>query len=237
MKSFILSRVQSFGNAFRGWWHVIRTQQNAWIHAIVSTAVFIVGLWLGLPPRDWAVLLLTIAMVWAAEFFNTAIEAVVDLASPAKHPLAKVGKDVGAAAVLIAALAAIGVGLLILGPPLLERIGNLTGMTAEGERSEELAFKGMEMYSWQSEAGEWQYAILVGTNRNKTLDEVQAAPLDLEEIEEEIGKLAIGESLFWMNSVFDAESGQMVALPFPPRALTDELQELAREKQVRLYIP
>jgi diacylglycerol kinase len=57
-------------------------------------------------------------MVWAAEFFNTSIEAVVDLASPAHHPLAKVGKDVGAAAVLIAALAAIGVGLLILGPPL-----------------------------------------------------------------------------------------------------------------------
>jgi diacylglycerol kinase (ATP) len=53
---------------------------------------------------------------------NTAIEAVVDLASPAKHPLAKVGKDVGAAAVLIAALAAVGVGLLILGPPLWERV-------------------------------------------------------------------------------------------------------------------
>ena len=122
MKSFILSRIRSFGYAFRGWWHVIRTQQNAWIHAIVSTAVLIVGLWLGLPPRDWAVLLLTIAMVWAAEFLNTAIEAVVDLASPANHPLAKVGKDVGAAAVLIAALAAVGVGLLILGPPLWERV-------------------------------------------------------------------------------------------------------------------
>jgi len=53
---------------------------------------------------------------------NTAIEAVVDLASPANHPLAKVGKDVGAAAVLIAALAAVGVGLLILGPPLWERV-------------------------------------------------------------------------------------------------------------------
>jgi len=237
MKSFILSRIHSFGNAFRGWWHVIRTQQNAWIHAIVSTAVFIVGLWLGLPPRDWAVLLLTIAMVWAAEFFNTAIEAVVDLASPDKHPLAKVGKDVGAAAVLIAALAAIGVGLLILGPPLLERIGKLTGMASEGRRSEELAFKGMELYSWQSEAGEWQYALLVGTNRNKTLDEVQAVPLDSQGVKDEIGKLAVGESLFWMNSVFDAESGQMVSLPFPPRALTDELQELAREKQVRLYIP
>jgi len=122
MKPFFFSRIHSFGNAFRGWWHVLRTQQNAWIHAVISTAVIIVALWLGLPPRDWAVLLLTIAMVWAAEFFNTAIEAVVDLASPVQHPLAKVGKDVGAAAVLIAALAAIGVGLLILGPPLWKQV-------------------------------------------------------------------------------------------------------------------
>ncbi|MGB7874679.1 MAG: diacylglycerol kinase family protein [Anaerolineales bacterium] len=122
MKPFTISRIRSFGYAFRGWWHVLRTQQNAWIHAIISTAVIIVSLWLRLPPRDWAVLLVTIAMVWAAEFFNTAIEAVVDLASPVHHPLAEVGKDVGAAAVLIAALAAIGVGLLILGPPLWRQI-------------------------------------------------------------------------------------------------------------------
>ncbi len=122
MKSFLVSRIRSFGYAFRGWWHVLRTQQNAWIHAIISTAVIVVALWLRLPARDLAVLLVTIAMVWAAEFLNTAIEAVVDLASPDKHPLAKVGKDVGAAAVLIAALAAIGVGLLILGPPLWEKI-------------------------------------------------------------------------------------------------------------------
>jgi len=125
---FILSRLRSFGNAFRGWWYVIRTQQNAWIHAIITTGVVIVGLWLRLPARDWAVLLLTISMVWAAEFVNTAIEAVVDLASPAKHPLAKVGKDVGAAAVLIAALAAICVGLLIMGPPLWARISPWFGL-------------------------------------------------------------------------------------------------------------
>ena len=122
MKSFLLSRIRSFGYAFRGWWHVIKTQQNAWIHSIVTITVIIIGIWLNLPARDWAVLLLTISIVWAAEFFNTAIEAVVDLASPAHHPLAKVGKDVGAAAVLIAALAAVGIGFLILGPPLWEQV-------------------------------------------------------------------------------------------------------------------
>ena len=127
MKSFFTSRTLSFGYAFRGWWHVLRTQRNAWVHAVISTAVIVVSLWLRLPPRDLAVLLVTIAMVWAAEFFNTAIEAVVDLASPVHHPLAAVGKDVGAAAVLIAALASVGVGLLILGPPLWERVKSWFG--------------------------------------------------------------------------------------------------------------
>ena len=85
---------------------------------MIATLVILMGLWLGLTPQDWAILVITIAMVFTAEFINTAIEAVVDLASPTHHPLAKVGKDVGAAAVLVAALAAILVGLLILGPPL-----------------------------------------------------------------------------------------------------------------------
>jgi diacylglycerol kinase (ATP) len=115
---FFVSRAHSFRHAFRGWWYVIRTQRNAWIHAVITTLVLLVAWWLHLPLRDWAVLFLTIALVWTAEFINTALEAVVDLASPQQHPLAKVGKDVGAAAVLIAALTAVLVGLLILGPPL-----------------------------------------------------------------------------------------------------------------------
>jgi diacylglycerol kinase len=92
---------------------------------MVSTIVFILGLWLGLSAHDWAIIILTITMVFAAEFINTAIEAVVDLASPTKHPLAKVGKDVGAGAVLIAAVAAVLIGLLILGPPLWARLAPL----------------------------------------------------------------------------------------------------------------
>ena len=121
-KTFLLSRIAAFGHAFRGWGHVLKTQHNAWIHSVVATVVIAIGLWIGLPPRDWAIIVLTIAMVFTAEFINTAIEAVVDLASPVHHPLAKVGKDVGAGAVLVSALAAVIVGLLILGPPLWSRI-------------------------------------------------------------------------------------------------------------------
>lgn len=117
MLTFLRSRTQSFKFAFEGWWFVIRSQQNAWIHMFVSLIVVMMGLWLSLSPRDWAVIILAIAMVWAAEFFNTALEVIVDLASPERNHLAKVGKDVGAAAVLIAAGASIVIGLLILGPP------------------------------------------------------------------------------------------------------------------------
>lgn len=116
-------RVQSFGYAFSGWYHVIRTQHNAWIHAVASIAVFVVAGWLQVPARDWAVLILTIMAVWMAEFMNTAIEAVVDMTMPDHHPLAKVAKDVAAAAVLVGACGAILIGLLILGPPLLNKLG------------------------------------------------------------------------------------------------------------------
>ena len=122
MIPFIRSRIASFRHAFRGLWYVVRTQRNAWVHAVVTVAVIVVGLWLALPGRDWAVLALTISTVWMAEVLNTSIEAVVDLASPVHHPLAKVGKDVGAAAVLIAAFVAVLGGVLILGPPLWDKL-------------------------------------------------------------------------------------------------------------------
>jgi diacylglycerol kinase len=237
IKEFFSSRITAFGHAFRGWGYVLKTQHNAWIHSIVATLVIALGLWLGLPARDWAVLVLAIAMVFTAEFINTSIEAVVDLASPVHHPLAKVGKDVGAGAVLISALSAILIGLLILGPPLWKKIGGWFGGSPESTRSAQTAFKGMELYSWQNEDGEWEYAILEGTNRNKTLDEVQAVPFDLQGVKTAIGQLAIGESLFWMNNVLDVSSNQMMGLPFPPDAVIHELQAFAREKQVDLYIP
>jgi len=125
--NFFVSRAHAFQHAFRGWWYVLRTQRNAWFHAVITSMVVVMAFWLHLPLHDWAILLLTIASVWTAEFINTALEAVVDLASPQHHPLAKVGKDVGAAAVLIAALTSILIGLLVLGPPLIVKLRFLFG--------------------------------------------------------------------------------------------------------------
>lgn len=114
--------ITSFRYAFAGLGYLLRTQPNARIHLAITLAVVVVGLWLGLPARDWAVIALTVGLVLVAEAFNTALEALVDLACPERHPLAGVVKDVSAGAVTLAAITAVVVGLLLLGPPLWGRL-------------------------------------------------------------------------------------------------------------------
>ena len=121
-QSELRNRAKSFQYALEGSWYVLRTQKNTWIHAVASLAVVALGLWLGLLRTDWALIIITMTIVWMAEFVNTALEAIVDMTTPEEHPLAKVAKDVSAAAVLLGAGAAVLVGILILGPPLWERL-------------------------------------------------------------------------------------------------------------------
>ena len=110
--------VASFAFAFAGVAYLLRTQRNARIHVAAAAAACLVATWLRIARIEWAILVLTIACVLILEGLNTALEAVVDLASPQIHPLARIAKDVTAGMVLIAAIAAVIVGLLILGPPL-----------------------------------------------------------------------------------------------------------------------
>jgi diacylglycerol kinase len=122
ISDFLRSRARSFGYAFEGCKYVIRTQRNAWIHAVATILVFLATIWLRLSAHDVAILALVIGMVWMAEFFNTSIETIIDLTCPEIHPMAKIGKDVAAGAVLVAAIASVVVGLLIMGPPLLKKL-------------------------------------------------------------------------------------------------------------------
>jgi diacylglycerol kinase len=124
MSSFFRSRIQSFKHAFSGLWYVIKTQRNAWLHAVATSVVILFAIWLNLSALEWAILFLTIGSVWTAEFINTALEAIVDLASPEIHPLARVGKDVGAAAVLISSFFAALIGIFILVIPSFQRIAS-----------------------------------------------------------------------------------------------------------------
>lgn len=102
---------------------VFRSQCNFRFHVVTATAVGLAGLWLRLPVLSWAILALTVSSVLVTEIFNTAAESLVDLVSPDYHPLAKRVKDLTAGAVLVAAIVSVVVGLLILGPPLLARLG------------------------------------------------------------------------------------------------------------------
>jgi len=113
---------RSFYFAFAGLLHLLRTQRNARIEACLGVLACALGAWLGIGRVEWAVLVFTIALVLILEGLNTAVEAAVDLASPQRHPLAKAAKDLAAGMVLIASIASVAVGLLILGPPLWQRL-------------------------------------------------------------------------------------------------------------------
>ncbi len=120
-EQFVKGRKNSFIAAFQGLAFVMRTQRNAWIHLAATIIVVGVSAFLQLARTEWILILLVIGLVWLAEFFNTAFEVTVDLASPEIHPLAKISKDVGAAAVLIAAIVAVIIGILILGPAIINK--------------------------------------------------------------------------------------------------------------------
>lgn len=120
---FVARVVRSFGYAFVGVGYLFRTQRNARIEVVCAAFACTLGFWLHISRIEWAVIVLMIAMGLALEGVNSAIEAVVDLASPEYHRLAKVAKDVAAGAVLLAAGASVFIALLIFGPRVWERFG------------------------------------------------------------------------------------------------------------------
>ena len=119
------NRFKSLGYALAGWLYMLRWQKNVRIQAVASIIVGGVAFWLRIDAIGWALLILAITMVWVAEFVNAAIEAAINLSTQDIHPMAQVGKDVASAAVLLCVVASVLIGLLVLGPPLLERFGIL----------------------------------------------------------------------------------------------------------------
>jgi diacylglycerol kinase (ATP) len=112
-------RIRSVRFALRGLALMLRSQHNAWVHAVATVAVLALGLLLGVTAAGWCGLVLAMMAVWTAEALNTALELLADVASPEFHPLVAQAKDVAAGAVLLSALGSVVIGLLILGPPLL----------------------------------------------------------------------------------------------------------------------
>ncbi len=119
--SFTVSgRLQSFRNAFHGVALMLKSQHNAWLHAFASACILTMGGLLRISSGEWCWVILAIVAVWAAEALNTALEFLADAAKPEFHPLVKNAKDVAAGGVLISAAGSVVIGLLVLGPHLLD---------------------------------------------------------------------------------------------------------------------
>ncbi len=114
--SYLTGRLRSFVHAFRGLRVLVRTQRNAGIHAAATVLVVVAGVFCGISRTEWALIALTVVCVWITEALNTAVEFLVDVASPEHHPLAGKAKDVAAGAVLVAAIGSVVVGVLVFGP-------------------------------------------------------------------------------------------------------------------------
>jgi len=118
VKFSISKRLMSFKYAFKGIFFMLKTQHNAWIHCVAAIAVIVAGCWFSISSSEWALVILTIGMVFAAETFNTAIEMLVDKISPEYDKKAGIIKDVAAGAVLFSAIAAAVVGMIVFGTKL-----------------------------------------------------------------------------------------------------------------------
>lgn len=101
------------GYAWEGLYFCLRRQWHIQVGLMVCVIIGAAAWYLGFSPLEWAMLLLAATLVLALEMVNTALEAVVDLVTPDYHPLAKIAKDVAAGAVLLACLAAGGVGFFL----------------------------------------------------------------------------------------------------------------------------
>ncbi len=110
------SLTKSFGFAFEGIKTAVLKGRNFRIQAIFGIFAIFLGLILKINSLEWISLILTISFVLILELINTAIEAAVDMVSPEINPKAKIAKDVSAAAVLIASVGSIIIGVLIFLP-------------------------------------------------------------------------------------------------------------------------
>jgi diacylglycerol kinase len=118
LKSEGARRATGFRAAFNGLRRLVVSERHFQLHLIAATCAVIMAALLGFSRLEWAILMVTIALVLVAEGLNSAIERAIDTTTPSFHPLAKAAKDIAAGAVLVAAIVSVIVGLLLYGPKL-----------------------------------------------------------------------------------------------------------------------
>jgi diacylglycerol kinase (ATP) len=95
---------------------LLRSQHNAWIHALATALVVSAGLYFHLTTAEWCWVVLATSSVWTAEALNTAFELLADATAKEFDPLIGRAKDVAAGAVLLTAIGAAIIGLIIFLP-------------------------------------------------------------------------------------------------------------------------
>lgn len=120
MSDYLKKEVKSFSYAFRGIYILVKTQPHAKIHLFASFVVLLSGLFLHYTPLEWAILVMMIGLVIAAEGINSAIEFLADRVSTEFHELIKNAKDVAAGAVLILSITSLFIALIIILPKMIE---------------------------------------------------------------------------------------------------------------------
>lgn len=104
---------KSFKHAWRGLKIVLRSEHNFRFHLLAATVAVALGYWRGLSRSLWIALLLVIAMIFALEIFNSAIERLVDILAPKTHGYAKEIKDLLAGMVLLVSFFAVIIAFII----------------------------------------------------------------------------------------------------------------------------
>lgn len=114
--------LNSFGYSYAGLKYAYKNEQSMTIHMFISIAIIIMGLFFKITNIEWTIIFVIIGVVMGTELINTAIEAVVDLVSPEKHPLAKIAKDTASAAVFVYSMIALVAGLIVFLPRLIDLV-------------------------------------------------------------------------------------------------------------------
>ncbi len=107
------SFIRSFGYAIEGFVTAVKTERNIKVMLAMGVCAVICGLVLQIDLLSWCLVALCVGLVLFAELVNTAIEAVVDLATQEFQPLAKRAKDIAAASVYTLSITAAIVGIIV----------------------------------------------------------------------------------------------------------------------------
>ncbi len=116
MLKYLSNRFKSFGHAWAGLVFLAKSEPHARIHLLATVLVLLAAWGLDVSRQDWLWLILAITLVWMSEAVNTAIEYLCDVISPEYSQSVKRAKDIAAGTVLIAATAAVIIGVIVFIP-------------------------------------------------------------------------------------------------------------------------